>query len=206
MGSMVGPVLALVGWTFVLWFWMYATRIPAMRRARIDMDELRRTGAKMTLPPEVARVADNYNHLHEQPTVFYALALAVEVGGAVDYYQWAAVLRSVSAFESYRKVYRDVITPLRVADLLVLREDMPRSLHACMNEAYEILQRMSGGETNEAVRRAGEMHASLHFGRMDIIFANGLHEYLTDFLHRADLLGREVNRTFFHTGGQRAAA
>jgi hypothetical protein len=84
MGSMVGPVLALVGWTFVLWFWMYATRIPAMRRARIDMDELRRTGAKMTLPPEVARVADNYNHLHEQPTVFYALALAAEVGGAVD--------------------------------------------------------------------------------------------------------------------------
>ena len=116
------------------------------------------------------------------------------------------MLRSVSAFESYRKVYRDVITPLRVAELLVLREDMPRSLHACMNEAYEILQRMSGGETNEAVRRAGEMHAALHFGRMDIIFASGLHEYLTDFLHRADLLGREVNRTFFSTGSQRAAA
>jgi hypothetical protein len=84
MGSMVGPVLALVGWTFVLWFWMYATRIPAMRRARINMDELRRTGAKMVLPPEVARVADNYNHLHEQPTVFYALALAAEVGGLAD--------------------------------------------------------------------------------------------------------------------------
>jgi hypothetical protein len=84
MDSMVGPVLALVGWTFVLWFWMYTTRIPAMRRARIDMDELRRTGAKMVLPPEVARVADNYNHLHEQPTVFYALALAAEVGGVAD--------------------------------------------------------------------------------------------------------------------------
>ena len=84
MDSMVGPVLALVGWTFVLWFWMYATRIPAMRRARIDMDELRRTGAKMVLPPEVARVADNYNLLHEQPTVFYALALAAEVGGVAD--------------------------------------------------------------------------------------------------------------------------
>jgi len=134
------------------------------------------------------------------------LSSAQEVGGAVDYYQWAAVLRSVSAFESYRKVYRDVITPLRVAELLVLREDMPRSLHACMNEAYEILQRMSGGEANEAVRRAGEMHASLHFGRMDIIFSNGLHEYLTDFLHRADLLAREVNRSFFSTGSQRAAA
>ena len=56
-----------------------------------------------------------------------------DVGGAVDYYQWAAVLRSVSSFESYRKVYRDVITPVRVAELLILRDDMPRSparLHA----------------------------------------------------------------------------
>ena len=63
-----------------------------------------------------------------------------DVGGAVDYYQWAAVLRSVSAFESYRKVYRDVITPLRVAELLILRRDMPRSLHACMEESYDIFQ------------------------------------------------------------------
>jgi hypothetical protein len=77
-------VLALVGWTFVMWFWMYATRIPAMQRAKIDLDALSRTGAKLELPPEVARVADNYNHLHEQPTVFYALALAAQVGGAGD--------------------------------------------------------------------------------------------------------------------------
>lgn len=82
--GMIAPVLALVAWTFVMWFWMYATRIPAMQRARIDVGELSRTGAKLELPPEVARVADNYNHLHEQPTIFYALALAAQLGGAGD--------------------------------------------------------------------------------------------------------------------------
>lgn len=82
--GMIAPVLALVAWTFVMWFWMYATRIPAMQRAKIDVGELSRTGAKLELPPEVARVADNYNHLHEQPTIFYALALAAQLGGAND--------------------------------------------------------------------------------------------------------------------------
>jgi len=82
--GMIAPVLALVAWTFAMWFWMYATRIPAMQRAGIDVAELSRTGAPLELPPEVSRVADNYNHLHEQPTVFYALALAAQLGGAAD--------------------------------------------------------------------------------------------------------------------------
>ena len=82
--SLVPPVLALVGWTFVMWIWLYATRIPALRAARVDLVEISRTGAKLDLPPEVSRVADNYNHLHEQPTLFYALALAAEHGAAVD--------------------------------------------------------------------------------------------------------------------------
>ena len=82
--GLVLPVLALVAWTFVMWVWMYATRIPAMQKANIDPKELARTGAKLELPPEVARVADNYNHLHEQPTIFYALALAAQIAGATD--------------------------------------------------------------------------------------------------------------------------
>jgi hypothetical protein len=81
---MVGPILALIGWTFVMWIWMYATRIPAMQKANIDVAEMSRTGKKLELPPEVARVADNYNHLHEQPTIFYALALAAQVAGVGD--------------------------------------------------------------------------------------------------------------------------
>ncbi|MEZ5560050.1 MAG: MAPEG family protein [Pseudomonadales bacterium] len=84
MGSMIGPVLALIAWTFVMWAWLYATRIPAMRRANVDVAELSRTGAPLMLPPEVSRVADNYNHLHEQPTIFYALALAAQIAGAAD--------------------------------------------------------------------------------------------------------------------------
>ena len=82
--GMIGPVLALVAWTFVMWIWMYATRIPAIQRAQIDVAELSRTGRPLELPPEVSRVADNYNHLHEQPTIFYALALAAQLGGAAD--------------------------------------------------------------------------------------------------------------------------
>jgi hypothetical protein len=82
--SLIPPVLALIGWTFVMWVWLYATRIPAMRAARIDLEAVSRTGSKLDLPPAVSRVADNYNHLHEQPTVFYALALAAQLGAAVD--------------------------------------------------------------------------------------------------------------------------
>lgn len=89
------PVLTLIGWTFVMWLWMYATRVPAMQRENIDVEELSRTGAPLVLPPEVARVADNYNHLHEQPTIFYALALTATLLGAVDGLQvglaWAYV-------------------------------------------------------------------------------------------------------------------
>jgi hypothetical protein len=82
--GMIAPVLALAAWTFVMWVWMYATRIPAMRRANVDVAELSRTGAKLQLPPGVSRVSDNYNHLHEQPTIFYAVALAAQLGGAID--------------------------------------------------------------------------------------------------------------------------
>jgi hypothetical protein len=67
-----------------MWAWMYATRIPAIQRADIDMEELSRTGGSLDMPPAVARVADNYNHLHEQPTIFYALALCAAMLGAVD--------------------------------------------------------------------------------------------------------------------------
>jgi hypothetical protein len=112
--GMIPPILALVGWTFVMWFWMYATRIPAMQRAKIDMAELSRTGAPLVLPPEVSRVADNYNHLHEQPTIFYAIALAAQLGGAADAFNvglaWAYVATRVA--HSFVQATRNVI-PVR---------------------------------------------------------------------------------------------
>lgn len=81
--GLLGPVFALIGWTFVMWAWMYATRLPAMQRLKIDPQAAAQV-RKLDLPPEVARVADNYNHLHEQPTIFYALAIGAHLAGAGD--------------------------------------------------------------------------------------------------------------------------
>lgn len=119
-----------------------------------------------------------------------------DVGGAADYYQWGALLKSVSAFEAYRKIYRDVVTPIRVAELLILRDDMPRSLHACMNEVETELTVINGNSGSEARRRAGELHASLHFGLIDDVFNQGLHQYLTGFLSHTNLLGQEIRNAY----------
>ncbi len=78
------PVLALVGWTLVMWVALYATRIPAMKRAGIDPQEAAHPGTYAHRMPEHARsVADNYNHLHEQPTIFYALMFFIALTGGI---------------------------------------------------------------------------------------------------------------------------
>lgn len=116
--------------------------------------------------------------------------------GATDFYQWGALLRSVSAFEVYRKAYRDVITPERVAELLMLRSDMPRSLHFCMNGVVKNLDLIANRQSGEIQRQAGLLHAQLHYARIEDILERGLHEYLTDFMDRIYLLGDGISRTF----------
>jgi hypothetical protein len=79
---MLAPVIALALWTHLIWVWMYATRLPAMRKARMKPDSFAPRGQQMSqLPPEVRWKADNYNHLMEQPTVFYAVAISLAVLG-----------------------------------------------------------------------------------------------------------------------------
>jgi hypothetical protein len=79
------PVLVLVAWTLVMWVWMYATRIPAMQAARIDPQSAMHHGSwEELIPSQVRRVADNYNHLHEQPTIFYALMFFAALTGGGD--------------------------------------------------------------------------------------------------------------------------
>ena len=81
--TILAPVMALVLWSLVMWAWLYATRIPAMRKARIRLDPDVPPGTlTQTLPPQVRWKADNYNHLMEQPTIFYATALALAVAGS----------------------------------------------------------------------------------------------------------------------------
>lgn len=116
--------------------------------------------------------------------------------GKVDYYEWSAVLRSVSAFQAYQKVYRDAIEPIKVSELLILREDMPRSLHACYAEIMPILRQVAGSRQTEAVRLAGQMHARLHYGRMLDIVKEGVHTFLDEFILANRTLGEEIQRNF----------
>ena len=114
----------------------------------------------------------------------------------LDFYHWSAILRSVSAFEVYRKVYRDVIRPERVAELLILRSDMPRSLHASMREVMNNLALVGTNADSETQRRAGKLCAELQYGRTDEILATGLHAYLTQFLDRVNDIGAHISREF----------
>jgi uncharacterized alpha-E superfamily protein len=117
-------------------------------------------------------------------------------GGAADYYQWSSVLNSVAAFEIYRKVYRDVITPRRVAELLILRDDMPRSLAHCIRQSHFHLQQIRNHHSAETERRTGVLDAELHFGRIEDVFETGLHEYLMRFIDRVYELGDRVAKDF----------
>ena len=94
-------------------------------------------------------------------------------------------------------MYRDLITPTRVAELLILRPDMPRSLTACMNEVNRLLQEINGPRSSELLRRSGLLHGELRYGTIEGIFARGLHEYLSDFLERIYDLGDQINATYF---------
>ena len=82
--TMTAPVLALILWTFVMWAWMYWARIPAMLAAKVTPEQMQSKDSLKLLPAKVNWVADNYNHLHEQPTVFYALCIYSHLVGVMD--------------------------------------------------------------------------------------------------------------------------
>ena len=116
-----------------------------------------------------------------------------------EYYHWAAILRSVSGFEIYRKTYRDTITPARVAELLILRADMPRSLMAAINALCNHLQKLANKRSDQLLRRAGLLQAQIQFASIDDILAQGLHAYLTQFLERIGQLGEGISQDFLAT-------
>ena len=113
-----------------------------------------------------------------------------------DPFEWSVLLRALSAFEVYRRVYRDVITPFKVAQLLILRDDMPRSLLRCCKEVYTNLKSVANEQSAETERRAGEMHAMLHFTRMEEITSSGLPRFLEQFLARLRDLGDRIASDF----------
>jgi uncharacterized alpha-E superfamily protein len=151
-----------------------------------------RMGTFLERADNTARLLDVKFHAVESD--FYGAAN--EMDQEYDFYHWSAILRSVSAFEIYRKVYRNVIKPERVAELLILRADMPRSLHASMNELVSNLGVVSNDHSAETERLAGKLRADLQYGRIDEILATGLHAFLTQFLERVNNLGWRISQDF----------
>jgi uncharacterized alpha-E superfamily protein len=119
-----------------------------------------------------------------------------EVGGAIDYYQWAALLRSVSALETYRALYKDHVLPIKVAQLLILEQRMPRSLAACFDQITQAMDKLHGQHDKSAKRLASELHVRLINADIDEIFHNGLHEYLTICLADIYELGNRIQRAY----------
>jgi uncharacterized alpha-E superfamily protein len=116
--------------------------------------------------------------------------------GAVDYVQWQAVLRSVSALRSYQWIYRDRLAAKKIAELMILRPELPRSLAACYAEVSGTLEAIAdgqGGRRGECHRIAGLMYAQLRYGRIDDILEEGLHEFLTRNIASTAELGSEVD-------------
>ena len=151
-----------------------------------------RLGTFLERADNTARLVDVKFHAVESD--FFGTAS--EKDQEYDFFHWSSILRSVSGFEIYRKVYRDVIKPERVADLLILRADMPRSLHASLVEVVSNLAQVSNDQSAETQRRAGKLLADLQYARIDEILATGLHAFLTQFLDRVNELGMRISRDF----------
>ena len=151
-----------------------------------------RLGTFLERADNTARLVDVKFHAVQSDFLGHATAKAQEF----DFYHWSSILRSVSGFEIYRKVYRDVIKPERVAELLILRPDMPRSLLGCLNEVMSNLAMVTSDSASETCRRAGRLRSDLQYARIDEILANGLHAFLTQFLDRVNELGAHLSREF----------
>ncbi len=151
-----------------------------------------RLGTFLERADNTARLMDV--KFHAVQSDFYGTAS--EKDQEYDFYHWSAILRSVSGFEIYRKVYRDVIKPELVAELMMLRPDMPRSLLASLNEVVNNLNLLATERSSDTLRRAGKLCAELKYGHIDEILATGLHAYLTQFLDRVNDLGSHISRDF----------
>ncbi len=116
------------------------------------------------------------------------------VGGSLDYYQWSAILRSVSALTAYHWVYRQSFKPWLIADLLVLKEEMPRSLASCYQNIATYLDELAlaYGRQGPAQRAARNTHARLRNARTEDLFQHGLHEFLEEFIAENNKLGMTI--------------
>jgi uncharacterized alpha-E superfamily protein len=123
------------------------------------------------------------------------------VGGSLDYFQWVAILRAVSATTSYHWVYRDRVKPWLIADLLILKPAMPRSLIACYESIDRALDSLArdDGRSGASQRQARAMLSRLERATMSEIFQNGLHEFITGFLEDNARLATTISEQYLFT-------
>ncbi len=149
-----------------------------------------RLGVYMERADNTARILDVKYHLllpeHER------------VGGPLDYHQWASILRSVSALTAYHWVYRESVKPWLVADLLMLKDEMPRSLASCYENLVQNLDRIANayGRQGNAQRQARAVRGRLQNARIKEVFQNGLHEFIDDFVEDNNRLGTAIAQQY----------
>jgi uncharacterized alpha-E superfamily protein len=151
-----------------------------------------RLGVFMERADNTARILDVKYHL--------LLPEPEHVGGPLDYFQWAAILRSVSALTAYHWVYRDSVKPWLIADLLILNDQMPRSLASCYANLVDFLDRIGRayGRQGPTQRQARAIRTRLENSRIDDIFQSGLHEFITDFIADNNRLGAAISEQYLN--------
>lgn len=117
-------------------------------------------------------------------------------GDFFDFYHWAALLRSVSAFEIYRQIYSDQVTPKKVAQLLIFNKQMPRSLVCCVNDLIPLISEVKNQQSKEIERLLGKLKASLDYSDIDEVFSQGLEEFIEEFLERINHIADEFSNTY----------
>lgn len=155
---------------------------------------LRRDGYHFTRAGQFLERADNTARLLD---VKYHVRLpqVSDVGGVVDYYQWLAILRVVSARRAYRVLFKGLVEPARVTELLITSSVFPRSLAFCYQQITEHLEAIESQDPQlaaEAKRQAHSLYADLRYAQVDTIIGNGLHDYLTQLIERTAELGAQI--------------
>jgi uncharacterized alpha-E superfamily protein len=120
------------------------------------------------------------------------------IGGGIDYSQWAAILRAVSALTSYHWVYRESLKPWLIADLLILNQQMPRSLAACYSNIVTNLDEIAGAynRAGPAQRTARAINRRLGDTKIEQVFQSGLHEFITNFIGDNNKVGSAISSQY----------
>jgi uncharacterized alpha-E superfamily protein len=151
-----------------------------------------RMGRKLERADKTSRILD--------VKYFVLLRSSADIGSPFDEVQWAAVLRSASAYEMYRKTH-GAIAPKPIVQFLLFNNEFPRSIRFCLNAALESLRAISGdsgpGPKSPPEKLLGKLCSDLEYASVDEIVATGLHEYLDGLQNRINQAGLGIHERFF---------